>query len=102
MNEWRKEHAEKLKERKEYFEPQVLRIEDDEGDGVVETLSDVEETLSEAEWAVGGAEGPEFKQSFDYEVEGGEGQVERSGSDSGGTRLATGLLKWEFVFEVLF
>ena len=74
-----------MKERKEYFEPQVLKIEDND-DVDVGSLSEVEETLEdeEAEWAVGGADGPEFKQSFDYEVE-------RSGSDVSGTRLATGL-----------
>ncbi len=92
VNEWRKEHAEKLKERKEYFQPQILKIDDDDDDegggggrDLESVCSDVEETLEEeeTEWAVGGMQGPEFKQSFDYEVE-------RSRSDASGTRLATG------------
>lgn len=32
LNTWKKDHARKLEERKQYFEPQVLKIEDDDRD----------------------------------------------------------------------
>lgn len=77
INVWKKEHARKLEERKEYFEPQVLKIEDDPEPT---PLSDTEDTDEEEEELKLNKETSEaanfrmsrvksaFKQHFDYEV----------------------------------
>ena len=95
---WKKDHARKLEERRDYFRPQVLRIEDEETTPGLTAFSYCSE--DECEDGNGNAEvcgrggaferaKSAFKQSFDYEVACGE--VKRSGEEVH-ERLATGRL----------
>ena len=84
VTEWKRQHAQKLEERKEYFEPQVLKIDDTES---LKSLSDMENDLDDDyvkvnSLAAGLASDSTasfqsrplraksaFKQSFDYAVD---------------------------------
>lgn len=76
VSQWKQEHARKLTERKEYFEPQVLRIDDDpspappsdtelesDEDSYLPDKSSDKHTNFHTERSK-----TAFKQSFDYEV----------------------------------
>ena len=78
INDWKKEHARKLEERKEYFEPQVLKIEDNPEATPLSDSEDEEEIskqsinkdiqiTNEGNFRISRAKSA-FKQHFDYEV----------------------------------